>query len=123
VFYRALYSYPRADPNNRVKCELNLNYQSVALDELVVLQDKLLLQETQTTINSMTSVNGKINTWGTHDYLHVKLSIFFQLLTLIKKYQSRGIMTPEIKNISICPTLFFSIFITSPSARNCSELN
>ena len=49
----------RAGQNNTVRCRLNLNYQSVSKDELVVLQDKLLLPATQTTLNNMTSENGK----------------------------------------------------------------
>jgi hypothetical protein len=62
--YPGFFSVSRADPNNLVRCQLNLNYQSVALDELVLLQDKLLLPETRTTLNSMTSESGKINTKG-----------------------------------------------------------
>ena len=42
-----------------MNCKLDLGYQSVAGDELVVLQDKLLDPATETTLHSMTSANGK----------------------------------------------------------------
>ena len=45
---------------NRLQCSINVNYQSLAGVELVVLQDKLLLPMTRTTLHSMTSENGKI---------------------------------------------------------------
>ena len=49
-------------PGGPLRCSLDLQYASVGSDELVLLQDKLLLQNTQTTLNSMTSTNGKIST-------------------------------------------------------------
>ena len=45
-----------------LRCRLDLQYASVGSDELVLLQDKLLLPNTQTTLNSLTSTNGKIST-------------------------------------------------------------
>ena len=45
---------------DKVRCSINVNYQSLADVELVLLQDKLLHPTTQTTLHSMTSENGKI---------------------------------------------------------------
>ena len=45
---------------NRARCSINVNYQSLAGDELVLLQDKLLLPVTRTELHSMESVNGRI---------------------------------------------------------------
>ena len=42
---------------NRVQCSINVNYQSLAGDELVLLQDKLL--DPKTLLHSMTSANGR----------------------------------------------------------------
>ncbi|XP_028403037.1 uncharacterized protein LOC114525804 isoform X2 [Dendronephthya gigantea] len=46
-----------AGVGNKVKCKLDLNYQSLAGDELVVLQDKLLDSATETVLHSMISTN------------------------------------------------------------------
>ncbi|XP_028403035.1 uncharacterized protein LOC114525803 isoform X3 [Dendronephthya gigantea] len=46
-----------AGGGNKVKCKLDLGYQSLAGDELVVLQDKLLDSATETVLHSMTSTN------------------------------------------------------------------
>ncbi|XP_028417432.1 uncharacterized protein LOC114541817 [Dendronephthya gigantea] len=46
-----------AGVGNKVNCKLDLKYQSLAGDELVVLQDKLLDSATETVLHSMTSTN------------------------------------------------------------------
>ena len=45
---------------NKVQCEINLRYESLAGDELVLLQDKLLLPTTRTDLNDMTSTKGRV---------------------------------------------------------------
>ena len=45
---------------NKVQCEINLRYESLAGDELVLLQDKLLLPTTKTDLNDMTSAKGGV---------------------------------------------------------------
>ena len=47
-------------PANKVKCSIDLNYQSIANDELVVLQDKFLHPLTRTVLHSMTSEDGTL---------------------------------------------------------------
>ena len=47
------------DTNGKIKCTLNLLYPSLASDELVVLQDKLLHSSSDTTLHRMSAENSK----------------------------------------------------------------
>ena len=46
--------------NSKPRCTLTLYFSSVAEDELVVLQDKLLNETSETTLHDMSSQNSKI---------------------------------------------------------------